>query len=486
MDGVMPHWLTKRAYLEPEKIAMELDSGEKISFLDLKQKSEMFAKQLQTLGVKHGTHVGILSANHPSFIIAIHALSYIGAVAVLLNVRLTREEINFQVNDSNTSLLLTDEVMEQSAKKMSLTIPVQTFSEVETLKPGDLGVRDEIHTAEAFTIIYTSGTTGFPKGVIHTYGNHWWSAIGSVLNLGVDASDKWLATLPFYHVGGLSIFMRSVIYGIPVYVVPKFSEDMVHHAIMHKKVTIASVVPVMLKRLMNRLENDIYPQTFRCMLLGGSAASFSLLKKAKESQVPVFQSYGMTETSSQIVTLSPGVALEKIGSSGKSLFPAQVQIRHQENDGIGEIHVKGPMVTNGYYNRDSENKTVFSDGWLATGDLGYIDREGFLYIVDRRKDLIISGGENIYPSEIEGALLTIPGIEEAGVIGKDDDEWGKVPVACIVKMNPSITKESILSVLKDLLASYKIPKEIIFMDRLPRNSSQKLMRGELLKHIKKM
>src|SRR5699024_12815126 len=117
---------------------------------------------------------------------------------------------------------------------------------------------------------------------------------------------------------------------------------------------------------------------------------------------------------------------------------AQVQIRHQEKDGIGEIHVKGPMVTNGYYNRDSENKTVFSDGWLATGDLGYIDREGVLYIVDRRKDLIISGGENIYPSEIEGALLTIPGIEEAGVIGTDDDEWGNVAVACIVKMNQSI------------------------------------------------
>src|SRR5699024_3813344 len=132
MDGVMRHWLTKRAYLEPGKIAMELESGEKISFLDLTQKSEMFAKQLQTLGVKHGTHVGILSANHPSFIIAIHALSYIGAVAVLLNVRLTREEINFQVNDSNTSLLLTDEVIEQSARKMSLTITVQTFSENET------------------------------------------------------------------------------------------------------------------------------------------------------------------------------------------------------------------------------------------------------------------------------------------------------------------------------------------------------------------
>src|SRR5699024_1755556 len=140
----------------------------------------------------------------------------------------------------------------------------------------------------------------------------------------------------------------------------------------------------------------------------------------------------------------------------------------------------------GYYNRDSENKTVFSDGWLATGDLGYIDREGFLYIVDRRKDLIISGGENIYPSEIEGALLTIPGIEEAGAIGKDDDDSVQLPGACSVRSNSAITKESTLSVLKDLLASYKIPKEIMFMDRLPRNSSQKLMRGELLKHIKKM
>src|SRR5699024_4320941 len=188
-------------------------------------------------------------------------------------------------------------------------------------------------------------------GVVHTYGNHWWSAVGSSLNLGMLQSDKWLATLPFYHVGGLSIFIRSVIYGIPAYIVEKFTEEAVHQAIMKKGITIASVVPVMLKRLLKRLGQDGYPSAFRCMLLGGSAASLTILEQAKEKNVPVFQSYGMTETSSQIVTLSPDDAMQKIGSSGKSLFPAQVQIRHKGKDGIGEVHVKGPMVTSGYFNK---------------------------------------------------------------------------------------------------------------------------------------
>src|SRR5699024_7035382 len=145
---------------------------------------------------------------------------------------------------------------------------------------------------DAFTIIYTSGTTGFPKGVIHTYGNHWWSAVGSALNLGMLESDKWLSTLPFFHVGGLSIFIRSVIYGIPVYIVEKFTEEAVHQAIMTKGVTIASVVPVMLKRLMETMHGNSYPASFRCMLLGGSAPSLTLLEQAKTRGVPVFQSYG--------------------------------------------------------------------------------------------------------------------------------------------------------------------------------------------------
>lgn len=483
MNGVIPHWLTKQAYLTPDKPAMELESGEEISFSKLKKKSETFARKLQTYGVKAGTHVGILSTNNPSFIIAIHALSYIGAVSVLLNVRLTKEEIEYQLSDSHTSLLLTCETMEQSAREIPLSIPVQSFVEIKALRESDCEVRDEITLDEAFTIIYTSGTTGFPKGVIHTYGNHWWSAIGSALNLGLLESDKWLATLPFYHVGGLSIFIRSVIYGMPVYIVEKFTEEVVHQAIMEKGVTIASVVPVMLKRLIKKMHNKSYPATFRCMLLGGSAASLPLLEQAKIRKIPVFQSYGMTETSSQIVTLSPADALRKSGSSGKSLVPAHVQICNKGNDGIGEVFVKGPMVTNGYYNKEKETNKVISNGWLSTGDLGYMDDEGFLYIVDRRNDLIISGGENIYPSEVEEALLKIDGIEEAGVTGITDEEWGKIPVACIVGSDPELTVEKILIPLRDSLAGYKIPKRFFFVDSLPRNSSQKIMRRVLLNYV---
>lgn len=484
MDSVIPHWLTKQAYLVPERTALELESGEVISFFELKEESETFAKKLQTLGIKKGDHVGILSTNNPSFIIGIHALSYIGAVAVLLNTRLTKDEIAYQLSDSDTSFILTCDSLERFARGLPRAIKTRTFSEINTLHAGDYVIRDEIKLDEAFTIIYTSGTTGFPKGVVHTYGNQWWSAVGSALNLGMLDSDKWLATLPFFHVGGLSIFIRSVIYGIPVYMVEKFSAEAVHHAIMKKGVTIASVVPVMLKRLIEHLDEGSYPAGFRCMLLGGSAAPPMLLEQAKSRCVPVFQSYGMTETSSQIVTLSPSEALDKVGSSGKSLLPAQVRIHNKGNDGIGEVHVKGPMVTKGYYNNESETKKTFSNGWLSTGDLGYMDKDGFIYIVDRRKDLIVSGGENVYPREVEEALLSIDGIDEAGVIGIDDKEWGKVPVACIVGNGTALTREQILASLKKSLAGFKIPKKFFFMDDLPKNASQKLLRSELLKYLK--
>lgn len=480
-----PHWLTKQAYIAPDHPAMEMEDGEVITFLELQEKSALFAKKLQTLGVNKNDHVGVLSTNTPQFIITIHALSYIGAVGVLLNIRLTKKEIEYQLMDSDTSYLLTCADMESFAKSFSLSMPIQTFKEVEALTPGHYSIRREISLDDPFTIIYTSGTTGFPKGVIHTYGNHWWSAIGSMLNLGTLDSDKWLATLPFFHVGGLSIFIRSIIYGIPVYVTENFSEERVHQAIMYKGITIASVVPVMLNRLIKRLGNARYPRAFRCMLLGGSAAPRLLLEQAKSKHVPVFQSYGMTETTSQIVTLRPADSLQKIGSSGKPLFPAQVEICNRDSDNIGEVHVKGPMVTDGYYNNETETNKTFINGWLATGDLGYLDRDGFLYIVDRRKDLIISGGENIYPSEIESALLKIPGIEETSVIGVNHERWGKVPVACIVTKDETLTKDYLVSTLKESLANYKIPKNFYQLDFLPRNASDKVVRDTLFKYIEK-
>lgn len=475
MSEIIPHWLTKQANLLPNQIALEFHDGHIVTFKELEKNSVSFAKKLAALGVGKGTHLGILSSNQLEMVYTIHALSYLGAVGVLLNTRLTDKEINYQLADADVSILVQDD--EQNKRNFD-NVHSFSFEDIKKTKQTDIELLEEIDLDETFTIIYTSGTTGFPKGVVHTYGNHWWSAIASALNLGLDKKDKWLIALPLFHVSGLSTLIKSVVYGMPIYLMKKFDTNLVHEAIMKQGITIVSVVTMMVQRLIERLGNEAYPASLRCFLLGGGPAPRSLLEKAKKKSVPVFQSYGMTETTSQIVTLSPQDALDKIGSAGKPLLPAQLKIEQPDDEGIGEIIVKGRMVTNGYYKNAEANKKSISDGWLNTGDLGYLDQDDFLYVVDRRTDLIISGGENIYPSEIENVLLKIPEIKEAGVTRMKDEIWGFVPVAFVVA-HTSITEEQILEFARENLAKYKLPKKIYFIDELPRNASNKLVRNKL-------
>ncbi|CEI81516.1 MULTISPECIES: o-succinylbenzoate--CoA ligase [Oceanobacillus] len=474
MSTVIPHWLDKQADLSPDETAVEWKDGTTVTFSQLAENSREKARKLAAADVTKGDHVAVLSGNSIEMIETIHACSYLGAVAVLLNMRLTAFERKQQMEDAEVTLLVAE------AEEEALTeIKQLTFEKLNQLKASPhMQLLEEIELSDVFTMMYTSGTSGFPKAVQHTYENHWWSATSSSLNFGKHNDDKWLIPLPLFHVSGLSTMLKGIIYGMPIYLLEKFDVEDVHDAIMNKEVTIASVVTVMLQRLVSYLGESSYPESFRCMLLGGGPAPESLLQQTKAKQIPVFQSYGMTETASQIVTLSPRDALRKVGSAGKPLFPAQLKIRGQQANEVGEILVKGPMVTPGYYNRPEANEKSFLNGWLATGDVGYLDEEGFLYVVDRRSDLIISGGENIYPSEIENILLQIEGIREAGVTGLTDKEWGEIPVAFVVT-DKMITKEEILSFLKDKLARYKHPKEIHYMDQLPRNAANKLVRQAL-------
>ncbi|MDC3418281.1 o-succinylbenzoate--CoA ligase [Aquibacillus salsiterrae] len=494
MTNMMPHWLDKRADLTPNHIAIQQPFKDPITFIELKTKAKSLAKRLSSAGVSLGSRVGVYSPNSAEMVVVLHSLSYLGAVAVLINTRLSTSEVSHQLTDANVSLLLTSDEASGACQSIvqSLASPISlySFSDVWRLGEKETNLRTEIDLNAPFTIIYTSGTTGFPKGVVHTYGNHWWSAISSALNLGLDVNEKWLAALPLFHVGGLSILLKSCIYGMTVYLLEKFDVEAVHHAIMNEGVTIASVVSVMLDRLLQWLQSEYYPSTFRCMLLGGGPAPKPLLERAAQANVPVFQTYGMTETSSQIATLSPNNALDKLGSAGKALFPAQLKIINENGNEqpafvYGEIYVKGPMVTNGYFHNEDANKRSFHNGWLATGDIGYFDEDGFLYVVDRRKDLIISGGENIYPAEIESVLLGMEGVEEAGVTKKADEKWGSVPIAFLVRSDTKLTEEQVLAFCHAKLANYKIPKEIYFVDTLPRNASNKLVRHKLTRFIPK-
>lgn len=482
MAMIIPHWLTKQAYLSPNNKAITVHEGESLTFSQLKKRSKSFARKLATINVKKQEKVAILSDNCLDMVIAIHALSYLQCVVVFLNTRLTATELNYQLENAQVDLLITN----HSQKKSGLNVKnIMTYEEIYDEKEQQtVHLIEEINLAHPFTMMYTSGTTGHPKGVVHTYGNHWWSALSSALNLGLHKNDKWLATLPLFHVGGLSILMRSVIYGISIYLFEQYDRQAVHDALMTKNITIASLVTVMLRDLINELGDTFYPETVRCLLLGGGSIPEAVLQQVKQKKLPVFQSYGMTETSSQIVTLSSDDALKKLGSAGKPLMPAQLKINEKDEHGIGEIFVKGPMVINGYYNNELANEQSFINGWLKTGDLGYLDEDGFLYVIDRRSDLIISGGENIYPSEIENHLLKNSNVIEAAVVGKHDDKWGEIPVAFIVTNDKNVSKEKIKQKLTLSLASYKIPKAIYFLDSLPKTASNKIQRHKLADKLK--
>src|SRR5699024_468760 len=206
--------------------------------------------------------------------------------------------------------------------------------------------------------------------------------------------------------------------GMEIFLMEKYSPEAFFDVLKNKRITIASIVTVMLKDLLDLLTFEPLPEKVRCLLLGGSSVPETLLKTVKEKELPLFQSYGMTETSSQIVTINADNALEKVGSSGKALFPAQLKIENKVKNNVAEIVVKVPMVINRYMNHPQANKKEFKDGWFKTGDLGYMDKEGFLFVMERRSDLIISGGEDIYPSEVENVLLEIEGVQEAAVVAR--------------------------------------------------------------------
>lgn len=484
----IPNPILKRVSLTPER-TMLLFEKRKYTFKEIFELAHIKARQLQNYGVKKGDYVSVLLHNHVDTVVAFLSLQLLGGVAVVLNNRLTAEELDWQINDSKSIIVLTEERFKDKTKSLHISIPILFKEEMESAPFEEPTIQEEVHLDDVCTVMYTSGTTGNPKGVLQTYGNHWWSATGSALNLGLHQDDSWLCMVPLFHISGFSILMRSMIYGMKVVLEESFNEQTTFRLIHEERVTIMSVVTTMLSRLIEALDEERFPPHFRCMLLGGGPAPLRILETCVEKGIPVFQSYGMTETSSQIVTLSPEYSISKLGSAGKALFPSQLKIldekgREALSHQSGEILVKGPNVTIGYLNREEETRKQMIDGWLKTGDIGYLDEEGFLYVQDRRTDLIISGGENIYPAEIEGVLTTHSAIIDAGVIGVDDEVWGQIPVAFVQKKG-DLTEDEVIIFCSEKLAKYKCPRQIYFIDNIPRNASKKLLRRELRKLLEK-
>lgn len=500
----MTHWLEKRASLTPDRIALIGQDGETVTFRALRGKARLAARRLVLHGLQQDGMAAVLCRNGLHVPPLLHAVHYAGAACLPLNIRLSSAEIRDQLADAGCCLLICDDACLGLAEEVREKLPDLRVLQARMLLDGgapelaskpvdermERPLAGEIDFDAVSTVMYTSGTTGRPKGVIHTFGNHWASAVGSALNLGVSERDRWLVALPLFHISGLSALVKNVIYGMPVVIHDKFDPHLANRAIFDHGVTIVSVVTQMLGRMLEELGDRRYPASFRCMLLGGGPAPLSLLEACRDREVPVFQTYGLTETASQIVTLAPEHALAKLGSAGKPLFQSELKIvadgREAAPGEAGEIWVRGPNVTPGYWNNDRATAEAIRDGWLCTGDIGYVDDEGFLFVLDRRSDLIISGGENVYPAEIESVLAGHPDIAEAGVAGVPDERWGKVPVA-FVKTRPGarLTEGDVLAYCAERLAKYKQPAKVWFVEALPRNASNKLVRKDLLNLIER-
>ncbi len=506
-------WLPWRAASTPDRLALVAPDGSRLTYAELQARADAVAWRLVSHGVRGGDRVGVLLPNGIPFAEVVHACMRLGAVLLPLNLRLTPGELAWQVRDAGARAVLCDASTEAKTAELHAIAADVAIARIDDalmevddradIGPADVAsaeftrtengpatgavLRDRTDPAAPLAIVYTSGTTGVPKGAVLSYSNFWWSAVGSALNLGVHADDRWLAPLPLFHVGGLSVLTRSAIYGTTAVLHDGFDAERVSAAIDDDGITLVSLVPTMLHRLLDARGDRPVPPSLRCVLLGGGPAPRALLERCARLGVPVSQTYGLTECCSQVSTLAPSDALRKLGSAGRPLYSNELRLAGADGadptpGGGGEILVRGPVVSSGYWNRPDATERAFVDGWFRTGDFGMLDDEGYLYVLDRRDDLIVTGGENVYPAEVEGVLLAHPCVAEAAVIGVADAEWGQRVVAVVRLVegaDPSVVTE-LQSHCRASLAAYKVPREVRISDQpLPRTASGKVRRGAL-------
>lgn len=444
-------WLETASFTYPDNIAVKYNN-ESLTYQMLYMHAHSLGTHLQALKLKR---VGLYVDNSLNSVKLIHGLMMLGVEIVMLNNRLTPIELSNQLKDVSVTTVIT-------------TLPVD-IPDVEVVSYDDLFeletqtfIINQPKPDDTLSIMFTSGTTGRAKAVPQTYKNHAASHHNCQAHFGYNSDSTWLMVNPIFHISGLSILFRTVMTGSKLIVENKFDEKRVWRILDEDKVTHTSMVPVMLKRLMS-LEGTHH---LKGLLLGGASTTPSLLKEAIEKKLPVYNSFGMTETCSQIVQISYKDDKILTGAVGN------VEGYDIKTDSFtDELYIKGDNVVDGYLNAD----LTLEDGYFNTGDLAEIDEEGYLYILDRRTDLIISGGENIYPKEIEDAVYLISGVERCVVIKKEDDEWGNVPV---LLLEEEVDETLLLNHLSEHLAKYKLPKEINYVDRIIMTSTGKISRSQ--------
>ncbi|WP_255192244.1 class I adenylate-forming enzyme family protein [Natronobeatus ordinarius] len=474
--------VTHRAKTTPGDVALidadaATDADDRWSFREYSRHVDHTAAGLAD---HHGGRIGVLIDTRPAFASLFFAAMRTGSTLVPLNLRETPSELAAKVDRTALEAVVCESSTERAALELT-DRPVYSVDEPECD-----GVRALYRSSSTTTVepallertrtqllMFTSGTSGTPKIVRLSVGNLVSSATASAFRLGVSPDDRWLCCLPMYHMGGLAPVVRSALYGTAVVVQRAFDPEETARAMDEHAITGVSLVPTTLERLLEAGWSP--PDTLRFVLLGGAPATEALLERARERGVPVCPTYGMTEAASQIATATPGEAADHPGTVGRPLAFTDVTIVDETGEPVGpgetgELVVSGPTVTPGYLD-DEHTTAAFGEHGLHTGDAGYRDEAGRLWVGSRLSDRIVTGGENVDPDEVVEALCAHPGIETAAVVGLPDPEWGERVSALVVPTDRVPSLEVLLAHCDDRLAGFKRPKTVGFADELPRTPS---------------
>jgi fatty-acyl-CoA synthase len=493
------YWLKKRQILSPHKEAV-VQGGRRLTYNQLNQRVNQLAHSLMAQGLEKGDRVAVLSMNCLEFLEIIMATAKLGLILVPLNWRLTAPELGFMLKDSETRFMFFDPDLESLAQgvteKADLDrlvvlgsknlLGAETYDALLSGQPTD-EPQVESSMEDPHIIMYTAGTTGKPKGAILSQNASYYNALNLQVALDFTSTDRDLLILPMFHIGGIGLFTLPMLYvGATVVIERTFDAARTLRLLKEENITLCFGVPAIFLML---AQEPGFAQSrlseLKVLMSGGAPLPVSLVKEYQKKGITLQQGFGMSEAAPSIATLEKSLALRKAGSIGKAVFHLEVEIR-DENDNplppgeVGELVMRGPNVMQGYWNRPDATNEALKGGWFHSGDLARMDGEGDLYIVDRKKDMFISGGENVYPAEVENAIFEIPQVAEAAVIGVPDQRWGEVGLAAVaLKKGQDLEAAELTSLLSEKLAKYKIPKQVVFVDALPRNAAGKVLKNAL-------
>ncbi|WP_336204424.1 acyl-CoA synthetase [Nonomuraea sp. LPB2021202275-12-8] len=478
-------WPARRARMTPDRVALTY-RGRDRTYRDLHARANRLARALARLGVRRGDRVAYLGANDPALVETFFATGALGAVFVPLNTRLAAPETRYIVEDAGAEIVLLGEGHD-GAGLPGRHVSANGYEDL--LAEGDPGAIDEpVSLDDLCLIMYTSGTTGRPKGAMLTHGNLVWNAFNLLVDVPLADDEVTLISAPMFHIAALAqTLIPSVLKGGRAILEPAFDVDTTFDLIEAERITVMFGVPAMFTFLTQSprwARADL--SSLRHLLCGGAPLPEPLIRTYQDRGLTLLQGYGLTETAPGALFLAAGHPADKAGSAGVPCFFSDVKLVAPDGSLAapgqpGEVHVQGPNVTPGYWRRPEETEKVLSaDGWLRSGDVGVADEDGYVRISDRINDMIISGGENIYPAEVESALYGHPAVAECAVIGVADHKWGEVGKALVVlRPGETVRPEDLIAHLYGRLARYKIPKHVEFVPELPRNAAGKLLKARL-------